>query len=83
MAKIIGYRFLAYEKPEGEPVFSEKQIICDTKAQFDANLPLARAEAVEGAVEISGEFETEMPTDKERIAELEAALELLLSGVTE
>ena len=83
MAKTIKYQFLAYETPNGEPISRDKEIICDTKAQYDANLPIAEKEAIPGTIEVIGEFETEKPTDAERIAELEAALDLLLSGVTE
>ena len=83
MAKTIKYQFLAYEKPSGEQIFREKGIICDTKAQYDANLPIAEKEAVPGTIEVSGEFGIEEPTDSERIAELEEALDMLLSGVTE
>lgn len=82
MAKTIKYKFLAYEKSSGEQIFRDKEIICDTKAQYDANLPIAESEAV-GKIDVSGEFGTEEPTDADRIAELEEALELLLSGVTE
>jgi len=66
MAKIIKYQFLAYEKPDGEQVFSEKEIICDTKAQYDANLPIAEKEAI-GEINVDGEFEIESPTQLDRI----------------
>ena len=83
MAKTIQYKFLAYEKSSGEQIFRDKEIICDTKAQYDANLPIAEQEAVPGTIEVSGEFGAEEPTDSDRIAELEEALAMLLSGVTE
>lgn len=53
-------------------------------AYSEANLALARAEAWQGeiAVEEDGRPEPEL-TQEQRIAELEAALELLLTGVTE
>lgn len=82
MAKTIKYKFLAYENPSGEQIFREKEIICDTKAQYDANLPIAESEAV-GKIDVSGEFGAEEHTDADRIAELEEALAMLLSGVTE
>ena len=50
----------------------------------EANEEIAKKEAYKGeyTVEDDGQPEAQ-PTDAERIAELEAALELLLSGVTE
>lgn len=92
MAKIIKYKFLSCEvnhgteeKPDIEQILLEKRISCKTQAEFDANYPIAEKEAVPDTIEVSGEFEpvTEEQTQEERIAELEEALELLLSGVTE
>lgn len=83
MAKTIKYKFLAYELSNGEQIFHDKEIICDTKAQYGANLPIAEQEALPGTIEVFGEFDTEKPTDADRIAELEEALAMLLSGVTE
>lgn len=89
MAKVIKYKFLSAEinhgteeKPDIEQIFLGAGIICPTQAVFDANYPIAEKEAV-GEIIVEGEFDPAEPTDKERIAELEAALELLLSGVTE
>ena len=88
MAKIIKYKFLSCEinhgteeKPDIEQIFLEKSIECKTQAVFNANYPIAEKEAV-GEISVEGEFDPAEPTDKERIAELEEALELLLSGVT-
>lgn len=89
MAKIIKYNFLSCEinhgteeNPNIEQVFLDKEIHCDTQAVFDTNYPIAEKEAV-GEITVVGDFAPEEPNDAERIAELEAALELLLSGVTE
>lgn len=89
MAKIIKYKFLACEinhgteeNPNTEQVILEKTMFCKTQAEFDENYPVAESEAV-GEITVVGDFDPEEPNDAERIAELEAALELLLSGVTE
>lgn len=58
------------------------EIRCITQEVYDANYPIAQKEAV-GEITVEGEFETAAPTDAERIKELEEALDLLLSGVTE
>ena len=76
MAKIIKYKFLSGE------VLLDSSIECKTQADFDANYPIAELEAV-GEIIVEGEFDTAEPTDAERIAELEEALDMLLSGVTE
>ena len=76
MAKIIKYKFLS-----GEDLL-DASIQCKTQAIFDANYPTAANEAV-GEIRVEGEFETAEPTDAERIAQLEEALDMLLSGVTE
>lgn len=70
------------ENPVIEPVLLEKILYCRTQAEFDDNYPVAQKEAA-GEITVTGEFEPAQPTDKERIAQLEEALELLLSGVTE
>lgn len=51
----------------------------------EANEEIAKKEAYNGeyTIEDNGIEEEAPPTQEERIAELEAALELLLSGVTE
>jgi hypothetical protein len=88
--KKIKYKFLSCEinrgteeQPNIEQVFLEKEIHCATKAVLEANLPIAEKEAVPGTIEVTGEFDPEPITEAERIAELEEALALLLSGVTE
>lgn len=94
MAKIIKYKFVAgevnhgtEEEPNIEQILQDKEIVCHTKAQYEANLPIAEKEAVPGTLDPdpNGEFEpvSDELTDAERIAQLEEALELLLNGVTE
>ena len=74
---------------ESEPKWVESlthcEIACATQAQYDVNLPIVLAEAYNGEYTESGEFEeeTKEQTQEERIAELEEALDMLLSGVTE
>lgn len=102
MAKIIKYKIIAgkinngtEENPNIEQILQDKEIICDTKAQYDANLPIAEREAVPGTLDIdpNGEFEAEEPTKpslENRVENLETetsdlseALEMILNGVTE
>lgn len=51
----------------------------------EANLSIAKAEAHNGeyTIEDDGQEEISEPTTEERVADLEEALDLLLSGVTE
>ena len=92
MAKVISYKFVAGERnigtaeePTLEQIVYPKKIICPTQAIYDANYPIAEKEAIPGTIEVSGEFdpEPEVPTDTERIDELEEALNMILIGVTE
>lgn len=93
MAKVISYKFLSCEVNRGteenpvmEQIFLNKSIICPTQAILDANEEIAKKEAYNGeyTIEDDGKPEPEtQPTPEERIAELEQALELLLSGATE
>ena len=86
--KWIKYKFLSCEvnhgteeNPNIEQIFLEKSM-----PYTEANEEIAKAEAYNGEYEIvdDGQPEPEaQPTDAERIAELEEALEMLLSGVTE
>lgn len=72
------------EDPQIKETLSPAEILCSTQAVFDANYPIAEAEAFPGSIKVTGEFDPDAPpTEAERIAELEAALDLLLSGVTE
>ena len=87
MAKVIKYKFLSSEinhgteeNPAVEQIFLEKRM-----GYSEANEAVAKAEACNGeyTVEDDSAEEAAQPTREERIAELEEALALLLSGVTE
>lgn len=90
--KIIKYNFLSCrinngteESPNYEDVILPKEIRCSS-ANLEANEAIAKAEAYNGeyTIEDDGQPEPEaQPSDAERIAELEEALAMLLSGVTE
>lgn len=87
--KTLKYKFLSCEinhgtekNPNIEQVLLEKTMFCKTQTEFDECYLVAQEEAV-GEIAVDGEFDTEEPTDAERIAELEEALDMLLSGVTE
>ena len=100
MPKVIKYRFLSAEINHGteeNPVI-EKEIIdkempCHTQADFDANYPIAKNEAIPGTIEVTGEFDAEpdaAPTLEERVgtveddvADLSEALDMILNEVTE
>ena len=91
--KIIKYNFLSTEinhgtedNPNIEPIILEAQVNCPTEEIFKANLERVKREAYNGeyTIEDDGQPEPEpKQTPEERIAELEEALALLLSGVTE
>ena len=68
------------EEPQIEEIFSAVTMGCN-----EANEEIAKREAHNGeyTIEDDGVEETHEPTDKERIAELEEALAMLLNGVTE
>lgn len=83
--KIIKYKFLSAEvnrgtedAPEIEQIFIDKSM-----GWSEANEEIAKAEAYKGEYTIEDDGQPEVQTPEQRIAELEAALELLLSGVTE
>ena len=88
MAKVIKYKFLSTEinsgtegNPDIEQFFSDVII-----GWNETNEEIAKKEAYNGeyTVEDDGQPEPEVqPTEAERIAELEEALAMLLSGVTE
>lgn len=66
MAKIISYQFLCCEvnrgteeAPDIAQIILPAEIICKTRAQFDANYPIAEKEAIPGSIEITGEFDPE------------------------
>ena len=62
--KLIKYKFLSAEinhgtdeEPNIEQVILDKEIECNTQADFDANYPIAEKEAIEGTIEVTGEFD--------------------------
>lgn len=81
--KTIKYKIVTGEN-DGELLFIDKAILCDSDATLNANLPIAQAEAYNGeyTVEDDGQPEPEpQPTDKERLEALEAAM-LEMLGVS-
>lgn len=88
MAKVIKYNFLSCEVNHGteENPVMEQIFINKSISWSETNEEIAKREAYNGeyTIEDDGQPETVAePTDAERIAELEEALALLLSGVTE
>lgn len=88
MAKIITYNFISAEvnrgteeNPDIEQIFRNASFSCKTQADFDIAYSIAEKEAV-GEIIVEGEFDAEV-SDRERIAELEEALALILSGEVE
>lgn len=69
-------------KVEQRMSVSDVAVECATADEFDNAYSKAIAQAI-GEIIVEGEFETAEPTVTERIDELEEALDLLLSGVTE
>ena len=87
--KTIKYQFLSCEincgteeNPDFEQILLEKTMFCKNEREFDECYPVAESEAVSEII-VEGAFEEEELTEKDRIAQLEEAMELLLSGVTE
>lgn len=85
--KILKYNLCAIVNhgTEEEPKI-EETLSPVTMGWNEVNEEIAKAEAYNGeyTIEDDGQPEPEaQPTDAERIAELEAALDMLLSGVTE
>ena len=86
MVKVIRYKYLSCEvnhgteeHPDLEPVFIDKVLGYSEIAE-----DIAKTEAYQGEYAIEEVDEPAAPpTDAERIAELEEALAMLLSGVTE
>lgn len=81
MAKQIKYQLLQGQDEEGNPILAPVAM-----GYSESNEAIAKAEAWGGeySIEDDGQPEPEAtPTEAERIAELEEAMELLLSGVTE
>ena len=71
------------ENPNYVDTFVDKTLNCHTDEEYEKNLLLAQQEAYEGKIDVVDVVEPEIPTDAERIAELEEALAMLLNGVTE
>lgn len=85
MAKLIRYQFVSAEincGTEEEPK-TEKVILNKSMTWSEANEELAKREAYNGEYTIEDDGTEAILTDAQRIAELEEALALLLSGVTE
>ena len=85
MAKLIRYQFVSAEINRGtedEPKL-EKVILNKTMTWSEANEEVAKREACNGEYTIEDDGLELLPTDTQRIAELEEALDMLLNGVTE
>lgn len=77
--QILKYNLIARDE-EGDPVMGAAV----TLGYSQDNLALARAEAWQGQVTVEEDDGSEPEqTQLQRIAELEAALDMLLSGVTQ
>lgn len=85
--KIIKYKFLSCEVNHGteESPVMEQIFLNKSMGWNEASEELAKREAYNGeyTIEDDGVEETNEPTDAERIAELEEALAMLLSGSVE
>lgn len=89
--KTLTYQIMGYanvynpETKEVEKHESPAEVVieCPTQAIYDSGYCVAEEQAIAGTIRVSGEYDTAEPTDAERIAQLEEALEMLLSGVTE
>lgn len=78
--KYLKYNLLQCFREDGTPLLSEK-----TMSWSEANEEIAKLEAYNGkyTVEDDGTNVSPVPTHEERLADLEEAFALLLSGVTE
>lgn len=81
--KIIKYKIVSSKSTVDNLILLDAEIHCKNQTQLDANLPIAKAEAYNGEYTIEDDGVEELPTDAERIAELEEALYMLLNGVVE
>ena len=85
--KWIIYNFKSTMKVLENKEMVDKEIICTAKEKYsEEKLEYVKTVAVNGkyTVEDDGEPDpSEYPTPEQRIAELEEALDLLLTGVTE
>lgn len=86
--KIIKYKFCTKvnlgtkESPEWVEVLDDKEICCPDDS-LDIHEAIAKKEAYNGEYTIEDDEQEVRPTQDERIAELEEALDMLLNGVTE
>lgn len=71
------------ENPNYVDTFLNKTLSCHTDEEYEKNLLIAKQEAYNGEYTVEEVDEPEIPTDAERIAELEEALNMLLNGVVE
>lgn len=71
------------ENPNYVDTFVDKTLNCHTDEEYEKSLPIAQQEAYNGEYTVEEVDEPEIPTDAERIAELEEALDMLLNEVTE
>lgn len=85
MAKVIKYKFLSCEVNRGteENPIIEQLFLDKTISWSESNEEIAKREAYNGEYTIDDDGIEEAYTPEQRIAELEEALALLLSGVTE
>lgn len=95
MAKTIKYQFVSCEinhgteeNPDMVQRLLDASILCRTRADFDANYPIAEKEAV-GEITVEGEFDEEAvePTPQDdtdaMLVDHEYRLTLLELGITE
>lgn len=86
MAKVIKYNLFSLVNHSTDETPTWKEVLSPVVMGWnEINEEIAKREAYNGeyTIEDDGVAETTEPTSEERIAELEEALELLLSGVTE
>lgn len=76
--RVMKYQYVSAVLDDGELFLIGKTIPYSEK-----NEEIAKAEAYRGEYTVEDDGKEEQPTPEQRIAELEEALELLLSGVTE
>lgn len=55
--KIIKYGIFQSKREDGTDITSPKEIFCYTQEHFDISYPIAEEEAIDGTIEISGEFD--------------------------
>lgn len=86
MAKVIKYNLCTKVNHGTEEELQIEEILSSvTMGWNEANEEIAKREAYNGEyiIEDDGAEETVQPSQEERISDLEAALDMILSGVTE